>query len=79
MSGMLPLLPIGASQGAPAGGGWARRALVFAHACKLGLEGIVSKRRDFPYRSGRTKFWIKINNPHSQAMPRVGASRPSWE
>jgi hypothetical protein len=28
-------------------------ATIFAHACKLGLEGIVSKRRDLPYRSGR--------------------------
>jgi hypothetical protein len=28
--------------------------LVFAHACKLGLEGIVSKRRDSRYRSGRS-------------------------
>ena len=27
-------------------------ATVFAHACKLGLEGIVSKRRDKPYRNG---------------------------
>ena len=29
-------------------------AIVFAHACKMGLEGIVSKRRDSPYRSGRS-------------------------
>jgi ATP-dependent DNA ligase len=28
---------------------------VFAHACKLGLEGIVSKRRDSSYRSGRSR------------------------
>jgi bifunctional non-homologous end joining protein LigD len=28
-------------------------AAIFRHACKLGLEGIVSKRRDFPYRSRR--------------------------
>ena len=28
--------------------------LVFAHACKLGLEGIVSKRKDSRYRSGRS-------------------------
>jgi hypothetical protein len=28
-------------------------AIVFRHACKMGLEGIVSKRRDSPYRSGR--------------------------
>jgi bifunctional non-homologous end joining protein LigD len=27
---------------------------VFAHACRLGLEGIVSKRKDSPYRSGRS-------------------------
>jgi bifunctional non-homologous end joining protein LigD len=27
-------------------------ATVFQHACKLGLEGIVSKRKDSPYRSG---------------------------
>jgi bifunctional non-homologous end joining protein LigD len=29
------------------------------HACRLGLEGIVSKRRDAPYRSGRTEAWVK--------------------
>ncbi len=29
------------------------------HACRLGLEGIVSKRRDRPYRSGRTPDWLK--------------------
>jgi bifunctional non-homologous end joining protein LigD len=30
---------------------------VFAHACKLGLEGIVSKREDSAYRSGRPPRW----------------------
>ena len=34
-------------------------AAVFRHACKLGLEGIVSKRRDSPYRSGRSADWTK--------------------
>ncbi len=29
------------------------------HACRLGLEGIVSKRKDAPYRSGRGKDWVK--------------------
>jgi len=29
---------------------------VFAHACKMGLEGIVSKRKDSPYRSGRSRI-----------------------
>ena len=46
-------------------------ATVFKHACLMGLEGIVSKRRDLPYRSGRSKCWIKVKNPASPAMLRV--------
>jgi bifunctional non-homologous end joining protein LigD len=46
-------------------------AIIFKHACKLGLEGIVSKRRDLPYRSGRVKSWIKVKNPASPAMLRI--------
>ena len=46
-------------------------AAIFAHACKLGMEGIVSKRRDMAYRSGRAKGWLKIKNPKSPAMLRV--------
>ncbi|RWB94757.1 DNA ligase D [Mesorhizobium sp.] len=34
-------------------------ALVLRHACRLSLEGIVSKLRDAPYRSGRSKNWVK--------------------
>ena len=49
-------------------------ATVFQHACTMGLEGIVSKRRDFPYRSGRSKGWIKVKNPASPAMLRVGGA-----
>jgi bifunctional non-homologous end joining protein LigD len=44
--------------------------LVFAHACKLGLEGIVSKRRDSRYRSGRSPHWIKTKNPNAPAVKR---------
>jgi bifunctional non-homologous end joining protein LigD len=44
--------------------------LVFAHACKLGLEGIVSKRRDSRYRSGRSPDWIKSKNPNAPAVRR---------
>jgi hypothetical protein len=40
-------------------------ATVFDAACKMGLERIVSKRRDFPYRSGPSKGWIKVKNPAS--------------
>jgi bifunctional non-homologous end joining protein LigD len=43
---------------------------VFAHACKLGLEGIVSKRKYSPYRSGRSPDWLKSKNPASAAVRR---------
>jgi ATP-dependent DNA ligase len=49
---------------------------IFQHACKMGLEGIVSKRRDIPYRSGRTKSWMKIKTPNSSAVLRIQAG--SW-
>jgi bifunctional non-homologous end joining protein LigD len=46
-------------------------ALAFAHACRMGLEGIVAKRRDRPYRSGRCADWIKVKNPEHPAMARA--------
>jgi len=36
--------------------------VAFRHACKLGLEGIVSKRKDSAYRSGRSPDWLKMKN-----------------
>jgi bifunctional non-homologous end joining protein LigD len=45
-------------------------ALVFAHACKLGLEGIVSKRKASHYRSGTSRDWLKSKNPASEAVHR---------
>jgi bifunctional non-homologous end joining protein LigD len=45
--------------------------IVFRHACKLGCEDIVSKQRASPYRSGRTKTWLKVKNQESPAMTRV--------
>jgi ATP-dependent DNA ligase len=44
--------------------------LVFAHARKMGLEGIVSKQRNSPYRSGRSPDWIKSKNPDAPAVRR---------
>jgi ATP-dependent DNA ligase len=44
--------------------------LVFAHACKMGLEGIVSKRKDSRYVSGRSPHWIKSKNPDAPAVKR---------
>jgi ATP-dependent DNA ligase len=46
-------------------------ALVFEHACRLGCEGIVAKRVDAPYRSGRSKSWIKVKNRESPAVRRA--------
>ena len=46
--------------------------VVFRHACKMGLEGIVSKRKDSPYRSGRSPDWLKMKNPNAPAVKREG-------
>jgi bifunctional non-homologous end joining protein LigD len=42
--------------------------VVFAHACRLGAEGIVSKKVDSAYRSGPCRVWIKVRNPASLAV-----------
>jgi bifunctional non-homologous end joining protein LigD len=44
--------------------------IVFRHACKLGCEGIVSKRLRSPYVSGRTRHWLKFKNPAAPAVKR---------
>ena len=44
--------------------------LVFYQACQMGLEGIVSKRRGSPYRSGSSAHWLKSKNPASEAVRR---------
>jgi bifunctional non-homologous end joining protein LigD len=46
-------------------------AEIFRHACRLGHEGIVAKRRDLPYESGKSRRWIKVKNPDSAAMQRI--------
>ena len=43
---------------------------VFRHACKIGLEGIVSKRKNSLYRSGRSPDWLKMKNPACEAVRR---------
>jgi bifunctional non-homologous end joining protein LigD len=44
---------------------------LFRQACRFGLEGLVSKHRDRPYRAGRSPDWVKVKNPASPAMHRV--------
>jgi bifunctional non-homologous end joining protein LigD len=43
---------------------------VFAHACKMRLEGIVSKRKDSTYRSGRSPDWLKNEEPGGIGLKR---------
>jgi bifunctional non-homologous end joining protein LigD len=43
--------------------------VVFDHACRLHLEGVVSKRSDAPYRSGRSEAWIKLKCKKSDTYP----------
>jgi hypothetical protein len=43
--------------------------IVFEHACRMGLEGIVSKHREHAYRSGRSKTWLKVKSPAAPGLP----------
>jgi ATP-dependent DNA ligase len=45
-------------------------AIVYREACKLGCEGIVSKRLGSTYLSGRSKHWVKVKNPAAPAVKR---------
>ena len=53
--------------------------IVFRHACAMGLEGIVSKRRGSRYCSGRTSDWLKFKNPDVPAarekLRKIGVKR----
>jgi len=44
---------------------------LFRHACLMGLEGMVSKRRDRPYRAGQSPDWIKVKNREHPSIERV--------
>ena len=49
---------------------------LFRHACLMGLEGLVSKHRDRPYRSSRSPHWIKVKNRTHHSIV-CGRTRPS--
>jgi bifunctional non-homologous end joining protein LigD len=51
-------------------------ATIFLQACKMGLQGIVSKRLSAPCRSGPSRDWIKVKNADSPAM--VRAREAEW-
>jgi bifunctional non-homologous end joining protein LigD len=44
---------------------------LFHAACNMGLEGMLSKRVDRPYRGGRSPDWVKVKNRKHPAMERV--------
>jgi bifunctional non-homologous end joining protein LigD len=46
-------------------------AEIYERACAMGLEGIISKQRDAPYRSGRTECWIKVKCGKHDTFPIV--------
>ena len=49
----------------------------FGECCRIGLEGIISKRRDRPYRSGRGPEWLKMKCVEREEFVIGGFTRPS--
>jgi bifunctional non-homologous end joining protein LigD len=45
-------------------------AIAYREACRLGCEGIVSRRIGSLYRSGRSPHWVKVKNPNAPAVKR---------
>lgn len=45
---------------------------MFAHACKVGLEGVVSKVRDSAYNSGRGNSWVKMTCAQRETLTIAG-------
>jgi bifunctional non-homologous end joining protein LigD len=45
-------------------------AIIYREACRLGCEGIVSKRLGSFYRAGRSRHWIEVKNPEAPAVKR---------
>jgi bifunctional non-homologous end joining protein LigD len=45
---------------------------MFKHACKTGLEGVVSKLRDSHYPTGRSREWVKVTCVQRETLPIAG-------
>lgn len=54
-----------------------RGAAFFEQACRMGLEGIIAKRADRPYRVGRGTDWLKVKCLQRQEFVVVGFTDPS--
>jgi bifunctional non-homologous end joining protein LigD len=69
-SGLAPDKPVRVSEHLEVDG-----ATMLAHACRMGLEGIVSKRKDLGYRTGRNDAWLKAKCQKSQEFVILGYVR----
>ncbi|MCS6296800.1 MAG: DNA ligase D [Nitrospira sp.] len=49
----------------------------FAEACRSGMEGLIAKRADAPYLSGRNRNWVKVKCGHRQEFVIGGFTDPS--
>lgn len=52
-------------------------AAVYQHACKLGIEGVIAKRPEAPYQSGRGASWLKVKCGRRQEFVIVGFTEPT--
>ena len=66
-AGLSPSLPIRFSEHLEADG-----PTMLEHSCRFGLEGIISKRRDLPYKPGRGEHWFKAKCQQSQEFVILG-------
>jgi ATP-dependent DNA ligase len=44
---------------------------LFRAACRMGLEGIISKKLTSPYQSGKSRLWVKVKNKRAPGYLRV--------
>src|SRR6185369_10947752 len=51
----------------------------FREACRLRIEGIVSKRRDAPYTPGRARTWLKLKCQQEQELVIGGFTEPEGQ
>src|SRR5579883_1180787 len=67
MTGLSPATPLRFSEHLETDG-----PTMLEHSCRLGLEGIISKRKDLPHRSGRSEDWLKSKCWQSQEFVILG-------
>jgi bifunctional non-homologous end joining protein LigD len=49
--------------------------VMLKHACAMGLEGLAAKRKDAPYRSGRSETWLKVKCTQTESFAVIAADR----